>query len=76
MEKFVLKMDPETRIIKLPQELADYLGGPGTDLVMAGVFDYLELMTREKYDQESAIFWSEEMMDEVAQKMAELGFGE
>ena len=69
-------MDPGTHIIQLPSELADYLGGPGTELVMAGVFDYLEVMTRKKYDQESAIYLSEEMMDEVARKMAELGFGE
>ena len=75
-KKYNLKMDPKTHVIQLPEELVDYLGGPGTELVITGMFDCLELMTREKYNQESAIYLSEEVMAEVAQKMAELGFGE
>ncbi len=74
MEKFVLKVDPKTRIIKLPQELADYLGGPGTELVIIGMFGNLEVMSRGKYDWESAISCSDEMMDEVVSKLKELGF--
>ncbi len=72
-KKYNLKMDSKTHVIQLPQELADYLGGPGTELVMAGVYDYLEVMTRERYDEEAD--YTIEEMDALAQKMAELGFG-